>query len=75
MSNNKQIVFGIHAVNALLEHHPDRVSRIFIQRERRDNTVEAMAKLAAEHDISVEYLPKKEIDKLAHDANHQGVIA
>lgn len=73
--SNKQIVFGIHAVTSLLDHQPDRVTRIFIQRERRDNTIEAMAKKAAEHDISVEYLPKREIDKLAHDATHQGVVA
>jgi 23S rRNA (guanosine2251-2'-O)-methyltransferase len=75
MSSNKQIIFGIHAVTSLLDHQPDRVTRIFIQRERRDSTVEEMAKKAAEHDISVEYLPKREIDKLAHDENHQGVIA
>lgn len=75
MSNNKQIIFGIHAVTALLDSHSDRVTRIFIQKERRDHTTEVIASKAAEHDIPVEYLPKREIDKLAHDENHQGVMA
>lgn len=71
----KQVIFGIHAVTSALEHQPDRVLRIYIQKDRKDAKTNAIATLAEQHDISVEYLPKKEIDKLAHNANHQGVVA
>jgi len=73
--SNKQVIFGIHAVASLLENQSERALRVFIQRDRKDEKTDSIARKAAQLDIPVEYLPKKEIDKLSQDANHQGVIA
>ena len=75
MSSNKQFVFGLHAVCALLEKQPERVQRLCVQKERRDQKMEAMLLLAKANDIPVEQIPRQELDRMTQDANHQGVLA
>ena len=75
MSTKKQIIFGIHAVSSLLAHQADRIVRVCLQKDRKDDKITEIADKAVEQDVSVEYIPKRELDKIAPDANHQGVVA
>lgn len=73
MSN--QYIFGMHAVESLLERQPERIQRLVVQKERQDKKLDLLRQKAREAGISIELLPKSELDRLTHTANHQGVIA
>lgn len=69
------IIFGIHAVQGLLENHPERILRLCIHQERHDKKMTALLALAGELQIAVDLVSKKELDRMTHDANHQSVVA
>ncbi|MCJ8170239.1 23S rRNA (guanosine(2251)-2'-O)-methyltransferase RlmB [Atopomonas sediminilitoris] len=67
-------VYGVHAVEALLRHHPKRVKQIILASGREENRLQALYELAAEHRIDIVYAERREMDEQA-DGVHQGVIA
>lgn len=73
--NEKSLVFGLHAVQALLTTQPKRVMRLMLLKERHDQKIQQVIDLAAQHQIKVEYVPRHELDRVAHQENHQGLIA
>jgi 23S rRNA (guanosine2251-2'-O)-methyltransferase len=68
-------VFGIHAVEALLRSDARRVQRLFVQTDRGDQRIQTILKLASEANVTVEVCPRHRLDRLTHDARHQGVVA
>lgn len=72
---SKQFIFGLHAVEALLQKNPERVIRLCVSPDRQDKKLEALVALAKNVGISVESVSRKELDRTTQDANHQGVIA
>lgn len=75
MSANKQYIFGLHAVLALIERHPDRIIRLLVAEERGDKKMDALLKLARRQGIDISQASRPELDGLTGDANHQGVAA
>ncbi len=73
--SEKSLVFGLHAVQALLSTHAQRVLRLVILKERNDQKLQALLELAKEQRIPVEIAPRHELDRIAKHENHQGVIA
>lgn len=73
--SQKSIVFGLHAVQALLSTQSDRVQRLVVLKERHDNKMQRLIEIAKEQRISIEYLSRAELDRMAGEENHQGVIA
>lgn len=73
MSNLEQ-VYGLHAVTALLQHHPKRVKELKLLQGRDDAGVQEILRLAQQQRISVQYLERARLDELV-DGVHQGVIA
>lgn len=73
--SNKSFTFGLHAVQALLQNHPDRVLRLCVQQERKDKKLDEIVQLAKKAGIPVEPMPREELDRLTQVANHQGVLA
>ncbi len=73
--SEKTLVFGMHAVQALLSTHPERVLRLLVLKERHDAKMQALLELAHEENISVEMAPRHELDRVANHENHQGLIA
>ncbi|MFK7886186.1 MAG: 23S rRNA (guanosine(2251)-2'-O)-methyltransferase RlmB [Gammaproteobacteria bacterium] len=70
-----QSVFGWHAVSHLLHNAPQRVLSVRMQNDRDDARAR---ELLAAIDIAgthLERVPREQLDKLADDASHQGVIA
>jgi len=74
MSQNNQFVFGLHAVLSLLQNQPGRVLRLCVQKERKDQKIEALIQEAKSAGIPVEQMPRYELDSLTNEANHQGVL-
>jgi 23S rRNA (guanosine2251-2'-O)-methyltransferase len=75
MNKKQPIVFGLHAVEALLKKHPDRIVRICVYQERNDQKIQAITQLAKAKNIKIELLSRQELDRLANDENHQGAMA
>lgn len=73
--NEKSLVFGLHAVQSLLQSQPQRVVRLVILKQRQDQKIQTLIDLAEEHQIKVEFVPRNELDRIAKQENHQGIIA
>lgn len=67
-------VFGIHAVESLLERDPARIERLVVMKGRDDRRLQALLQLAKEHNIPVSLSPRRELDDLVR-GRHQGVVA
>jgi 23S rRNA (guanosine2251-2'-O)-methyltransferase len=74
MSSNKIYIFGLHAVQAVLQNQPERAQRLCVQKERRDQKIETLMVLAKSLNIPIESMPRQELDRMTQDANHQGVL-
>lgn len=76
LSPMKELIYGLHAVKALLEHHPDVVTQLIVQDNRQDTALEACLALAYQAGVHVEYRPRKVIDQqFKTPVVHQGVVA
>jgi 23S rRNA (guanosine2251-2'-O)-methyltransferase len=75
MSSNTQYIFGLHAVTALIEKHPERIIRLLYAEQRGDKKMEALLSLARQQDVDVTQASRAELDGVTHDGNHQGVAA
>lgn len=75
MTTQKNIVYGFHAVQALLQRTPKQVSEIYFQEEKSNSRLEHLIQLATTHKIALHARNKQQLDQLAPDGNHQGIIA
>ena len=67
-------VYGVHAVEALLRHHPRRVKQLWLAEGRQDPRVQTLVELATRQRISVGQRERRELDEWAEGV-HQGVVA
>ncbi|MCK4608732.1 MAG: 23S rRNA (guanosine(2251)-2'-O)-methyltransferase RlmB [Gammaproteobacteria bacterium] len=74
MSNKKQVVYGFHAVAALLNSQPHTVRELFVQRGRDDKRLKEILAVAEQHSIGKQIVAKDKLDKLFPDYKHQGVL-
>ena len=69
-----ELIYGIHAVRALLQQNPARVKQLWIQEKKHDRQLNSLLQLAESLQLAVQLVPHKTLDKLL-DTQHQGVIA
>jgi len=72
---SSELIFGIHAVNSLLEHEPERFIEVYALKDR-DN--ERLTPLLAELNnigISVQFVNRKTLDNKCDGGRHNGVLA
>lgn len=67
-------IYGVHAVEALLRHHPKRVKQVWLAESRQDPRIQALLTLAAESRVSVGNCERREMDAWVEGV-HQGVVA
>lgn len=67
-------IYGVHAVEALLRHHPKRVKQIWLAEGRSDPRVQTLIELASENRVAVGNAERRELDAWV-DGVHQGVVA
>ena len=73
--SDKEYVYGLHAVAAMLQHAPKRVKQLQLARGRVDARVQEVLNLAQQRNVSIQHHSTEELDKLADGGVHQGVIA
>ena len=71
----EELLTGIHAVTAVLQHNPARVSQIYITDKRRNNRLDPLLDLVGKLQLPVKEVSRDKLDKLADNQIHQGVIA
>jgi 23S rRNA (guanosine2251-2'-O)-methyltransferase len=71
---NNDYVFGLHAVTALLKHHPHSVVALLIQEGRHDPRMEAIVERAQKLNLPLTELPRADLDERVGGV-HQGVLA
>lgn len=69
-----QKIYGVHAVEALLRHHPKRVKQVWLAEGRSDPRVQVITELAAQSQVKVGQCERREMDAWV-DGVHQGVVA
>lgn len=73
--SSKQIIYGLHAVQALLDKEPGSVSAIWFDRGRHDKRMQAVFGLAKKSGVTIHRVEREELDKLCGNSQHQGVVA
>lgn len=67
-------IYGVHAVEALLRHHPKRVKQVWLAEGRNDPRVQTLLALAADARVAVGQCERREMDAWVEGV-HQGVVA
>lgn len=73
--DTRTLIYGIHAVQSVLECYPERIKQVFIQASRDDERVLAVVHLAKMHGLSVQQCERTTLDTMAGKGQHQGVVA
>tara|TARA_R110000868_G_scaffold392875_1_gene663727 strand:- start:39772 stop:40518 length:747 start_codon:yes stop_codon:yes gene_type:complete len=71
----KNYIFGIHAINAILQTQPQRITHLFTQQGRSDKRLQELCDLAKQNGVSMQGLSKPELTERCGSEQHQGVVA
>lgn len=76
MSNaNREIVFGFHSIEALLETRPKAIIEVVYARNRKDQRLESLLEKLAANNVKITPTDKEKIDQFTGDVANQGVMA
>lgn len=75
MAKNEELVFGIHAVNALLKTAPERFIEIWLLKGREDERLMPIINLARKYGFPAQMVNRKVLDDKSKGEQHQGVVA
>lgn len=75
MAKNDEFVFGIHAINALLDTAPERFIELWLLKGREDERLSPIINLARKYGISIQMANRKVLDDKSEGEQHQGVVA
>ena len=73
-SDSISVVFGFHAVEAVLKKSPKTIKRLYLLSARKDKRLHAIHTLASQQQLDIEWVDRKHLDQFAN-GNHQGVVA
>ncbi len=73
--SDRALIYGLHAVQSLLQRHPQRVLELQLAERRDDSRMRAIEALAREHGTKVLRVDAQALQKALGDVAHQGVAA
>lgn len=74
MSNQLSRIFGIHAVQATLDYSADKINKVWVDAQRKDNRHPSLLEQCQALGITIEKISKKQLDKMTDGKNHQGFV-
>ncbi|HUT86337.1 MAG TPA: 23S rRNA (guanosine(2251)-2'-O)-methyltransferase RlmB [Elusimicrobiales bacterium] len=75
MSNQKDVICGIHPVTHILVKRSRSVFTLFVDEGKTNPKVSRVVKLAKRQKIKVLRKTTRDLDRLSSNSNHQGVVA
>jgi 23S rRNA (guanosine2251-2'-O)-methyltransferase len=72
---SEEIVCGIHALESVLRHNPQRIQQLYVSDRSRNPRLEPLLALAAAGNIETSLVTRQKLDRLAGISAHQGVVA
>jgi 23S rRNA (guanosine2251-2'-O)-methyltransferase len=69
------VLYGIHAVEEALLARSRSLDHMEVARERHDQRLQALIDLARKQGVSLRFVPREQLDRLARAKSHQGVVA
>lgn len=72
---DEHLIFGMHAVQAALQHEPETIKQIWMEHARRDKRAQMISQLARQHAIPLQRVERQELDELTAGGRHQGIVA
>ncbi|WP_419419851.1 23S rRNA (guanosine(2251)-2'-O)-methyltransferase RlmB [Legionella sp. D16C41] len=72
---SEQIIYGLHAVTALLNQGQRVVNKLLLNAERHDQRVQLLLELALARNIAIERLTAQQMNQRFPQSKHQGVVA
>ncbi|QIZ78658.1 23S rRNA (guanosine(2251)-2'-O)-methyltransferase RlmB [Ferrimonas lipolytica] len=70
-----EMVFGLHAVEALLQRQPERVKELWLLKGREDERLTSITTLATQFGLKPQVTSRKVLDEKSESTQHQGVLA
>jgi len=67
-------LFGIHAVQAALDHSPHKIRRAWVDAQRQDAKLKPVLDALAALGIDAEKTERKKLERMADGKNHQGIV-
>lgn len=74
MARRTEQIFGLHAVNQMLETSPDRILNVWIQEAINSESVKDIHDQVNKLGASVQVVPRATLSRMTKNQNHQGVI-
>jgi 23S rRNA (guanosine2251-2'-O)-methyltransferase len=73
--DKRNLVYGLHAVEAAIERAPERVLELWMAEPRQDARARSLRERAQAAGLRVQTVPGEALAKLAGDGVHQGAVA
>jgi 23S rRNA (guanosine2251-2'-O)-methyltransferase len=73
--SRSELIYGIHAVRALIERSPDAVLELWVQAGSHNPAHAPILSAASKHGVHPQPAPRATLDKLSGGGRHQGVVA
>ena len=71
----RHLVYGLHAVGAVIERAPERLLELWMAEPRQDARARSLRERARAAGLRVQTVPGEALAKLAGDVAHQGAVA
>ena len=68
-------IFGLHAVESIVESDPQNTIRLLFDKARHDKRLDVLLQKAKNAGLRLEAVEKRTLDKISNGARHQSVIA
>ncbi|MHB1951556.1 MAG: 23S rRNA (guanosine(2251)-2'-O)-methyltransferase RlmB [Acidiferrobacteraceae bacterium] len=75
MSDDGDLLCGLHAVRAALSADPGEVERVWFDDRRHDVRLQELVELARQTGVRFTFVPQAKLAELAGGVRHQGVVA
>lgn len=70
-----EMIYGIHAINGMLERSPERILEIYVLKNRDDKRLNTLIQELEALKLTVKQVDRKWLDEQSSHAVHQGIIA
>lgn len=71
MSKRTEYIYGLHAVEQVLQSSPDSILSVWMQDSIKLNTIRDQIERSG---LSIQTVPRSTLDKLTNNQNHQGIL-